>query len=161
MSAAPRPSELGSGTGSVGERGPQQVLGRVRRRPGGDRVGVGPVELAQAQAVEGDPGVVRRLLQLPGRLAEIHLALAGVVRGHRAAPLALVAGRRSTGATLLIRARYPAIRAVCERPRGVSARAAQASQDPPDRPLRWDRPCHPPHPPEEPPTMPEFAYSDL
>jgi len=49
---------------------------------------VGPVELAQAHAIERDPGVVRRQLQLPGRLAEIHLALASVRHAHRAAPLA-------------------------------------------------------------------------
>src|SRR5215470_4962991 len=122
--ATPWRSGLASGTGSAGERGPQQVLGRVGRRPGGDRVGVGPVELAQAHAVEGDPGIVRRLLQLPRGLAEIHLALASVLHAHRAAPLALVAGRGSTGATLPVTARYPAIRAVCERPREVPARAA-------------------------------------
>src|SRR6185312_13932224 len=107
------------------ERGPQQVFGRVRRRAGRDRMRMGPVELAQAHAVEGDPGIVLRLLQLPGRLAEIHLALAGVVHTHRAAPLALVAGRGIAGATLLVTARYPAIRAVCERPRGVPARPAR------------------------------------
>src|SRR5262245_21566876 len=161
MSAAPWRSGLASGTGSVGERGPQQVLGRVRRRPGGDRVGVGPVELAQAHAVEGDPGVVRRLLQLPGRLAEVHLALAGVLHGHRAAPLALVAAadqpgpRCRSGQDTRQSARYASGHAGC--PPGWRP----ASQDPPDRPLRWDRPCHPPHPPDEPPTMPEFAYSDL
>src|SRR6185437_15926319 len=89
-------------SGSVRERGPQQVFGRVRRRAGRDRMRMGPVELAQAHAVEGDPGIVLRLLQLPGRLAEIHLALAGVVHTHRAAPLALVAGRGIAGATLLV-----------------------------------------------------------
>src|SRR5262249_34452082 len=69
-------------------------------------------------------------------------------------PPALVAGPRINRATLLVTARYPAIRAVCERPRGVPAWAGARHYDGTVRVTRR-------HPPEEPPTMPEFAYTDL
>jgi hypothetical protein len=61
------------------ERCPEQVLGRVGGRAGGDRMSVGPVDLAEAYAVERNPGVMCRKLQLPGRLAEINPARASVL----------------------------------------------------------------------------------
>lgn len=66
----------------TGQRHPQQVLGRVGRRTGRDRMSMGPVQLAQAHAVEGDPGIMRRKLKLPGRLSEIHLARPSVLSAH-------------------------------------------------------------------------------
>lgn len=50
---------LAGGTARVGKRRPQQVLGRVGGRAGRDRVSMGPVQLAQADTVEGNPGIMR------------------------------------------------------------------------------------------------------
>jgi hypothetical protein len=44
---------------------------------GDDRVGVRPVEIAEAYAVVGYPGVVHCLLQLPGGFAQVNAAVAG------------------------------------------------------------------------------------
>jgi hypothetical protein len=64
------------------KRCPEQVLGRVGGRTGGDRMSVGPVDLAEAHAVERNPGVVCRKLQLSGRLAEINPTRASVLAAH-------------------------------------------------------------------------------
>src|SRR5437868_3194348 len=61
------------------KRCPEHVLGRVGGRAGCDRMSVGPVDLAEAHAVERNPGVMRRKLQLSGRLAEINPARASVL----------------------------------------------------------------------------------
>src|SRR5215469_18856420 len=145
-------SDLVREPGLAGQRHPQQVLGRVGRRPGHDRMGMGPVELAQAHAVEGDPGVVRRELQLSGRLAEIHPARASLLSAHRVPhPLPLTA--------LLIRQDTQRIQRACgdgaERP----ACAAYGTGPPHAATTIGNVPATVLRP--RMPTMPEFAYTDL
>jgi len=67
---------------ALAERGPQDVLGGVGGGARGDRVDVGAVQLTEVDAVEGNRGVVARELQLPGRLADVHLAGAWLGDAH-------------------------------------------------------------------------------
>ena len=54
-----------------GEGRPEQLLGRIDRRPGRDREGVSPVQVGQTGAVKGDPSIVNRELELPGSLVQV------------------------------------------------------------------------------------------
>src|SRR5215469_1735878 len=71
---------------ALAERGPQDVLGGIGGRARGDRVDVGAVQLTEVDAVEGNPGVVAREFQLPGRLADVHLTGAHLRDAHDASP---------------------------------------------------------------------------
>src|SRR5579859_481354 len=66
----------------LAQRGTQEILRSVNRRAGGDRVGMGAIKLTQLDAIEGDPGVMRGGFQLPGRLADVHLADARLRDAH-------------------------------------------------------------------------------
>ena len=55
----------------------------IGSHPGGERGGVGAIELSQGDAVERHLGVVRRRLQLPGRLLQDRAMAFGWSLGHR------------------------------------------------------------------------------
>ena len=66
------------------QRGAQQGLGGIGGRARGDRAGMGAVELTQLDAVEGNPGIIRRhpylvhglvpvfVIQVPRTIAAMH-----------------------------------------------------------------------------------------
>jgi hypothetical protein len=56
------------------EDGAQDILGRISLRAGGDRVGVRPVEVAEADGVVCYLGVVRCLLQLASGFVQVDAA---------------------------------------------------------------------------------------
>src|SRR5256885_2244364 len=68
---------------ALAQRGPQQVLRGIGRRARGDRAGMRTIELTELDAVKGDPGVMNRELQLPGRLVDVHLTGACLGNAHR------------------------------------------------------------------------------
>jgi hypothetical protein len=59
-----------------GQDGAQDILGGIGLRAGGDRVGVRPVEIAEADAVVSYLGVVGCLLELPGGFVQVNAAVA-------------------------------------------------------------------------------------
>jgi len=72
----------------VGQGGAQDILGGSGLRAGGDRVGVRPVQVAQADAVLGDLGIVCCLFQLPCGFVQVDAATGRFRDRHdcRAAP---------------------------------------------------------------------------
>src|SRR6266581_4005163 len=68
---------------ALAQRGPQHVLRGIGGRARGDRAGMRAVQLAELDAVEGDPGVMNRELQLPGRLVDVNLTRACLGNAHR------------------------------------------------------------------------------
>jgi hypothetical protein len=67
---------------SPAQGGAQQGLGRVHGRPGRDGVGVGAVQIAERDAVEGDLRVVHGQLQLTGSLVQADGTLVAVWGAH-------------------------------------------------------------------------------
>ena len=63
--------------GGLGESGHERGHRGVDRDPGGQRVRVGPVEVAQSDAVEGDAGVVLGGLEFACGLVERRAVLLG------------------------------------------------------------------------------------
>jgi hypothetical protein len=72
------------GSGACGHQGRLQGGHRgIGSHPGGERGGVGAVELPQGDAIKRHLRVVRSRLQLPGRLLQDRVMASGLCLGHR------------------------------------------------------------------------------
>jgi len=58
------------------EGGAQDILGGIGLRPSGYRVGMRPVEVAEAEGVVSNLRVVRRLLKIPSSFIQVNAAIA-------------------------------------------------------------------------------------